>query len=1045
MNQQAEGPARVEVLRAGSDTFARVEELVQAYRREDPFGRITVVVPSYYSAYYLRRRLAPRGYFNVDLTRLDDLAEKIGGSHVERPPLTRLQASALVYSAAMSAPAESRIGPIRSHTSLHTALRSTFRQLEALGQDPVPLLPEGSKLVREVADIYLAYRRSRAGWREQVDVARAAAGALQKGEYPAAGLGKLIVLRIEVPPPQFAPLDRALARIPGASILVASSGDEDADRLVGANVAGNAPSRSSEIAGREKSKVKLISSPDRASEVRYVVREVVRHAVERSIPFYRMAVLFDDHSYGYRVEEALKFAGVPVSGPDPVPDSASPEGRFITGLLDLFLAHQEGGWTRQDFARWVTSAPVSYPGTGREVPAARWDAISRSASVTAGIGGFRARLGRYARRQRAYADNITDSDDLHEIRASSYRSQAEHAEKMLEFAEGLADRAPSAGSSDLPAHSRWLRGLWDSYLLRSGTPDPVIERVERLFDEMEELKSPAGEKMALQHFSALVREELDRQRRNLRHPGQGVFVAPLSMTAGCEFDVVHILGMSEGSYPGRDRDDPLLPDAVKSELDPAGVVMPDRLRRARLERRTFLVARGTASTQYLYWPRGEAGARRGSGPARWFLEAARDVSSDQSLQPNHLLLDSPENPVVILPDETPANEAISVPADRHEYTLKSADAWRSADRPRGDHFLASDPAYPVRRALDFEDARQTSEWTVFDGNLSSADPGERKLPIVSASRFESWANCPYRYFLAYVAGVGPTERPEDEPGITPLERGSIVHHVLEHFVKERSAREIDDRAGQLELLRELVGKSFDEFEGDGSSVHPALLAMERESIVRNLERWLSAESEIMAEWGVEPIEPEFEFGFGGSTAPAVEVPIGNGETVLFRGKIDRIDKSDDGNRIIVADYKTGVSRTYRDLEEDPVIRGTALQLPLYTRAALAMSEGEAIDPVVQAAYWFVFEKGGTVLKPDLANQPVWVEKFDEVVSVIAGGIRDGVFPPAPRGRPGRRDGKSELENCRWCPYDAVCPADRMDAWNLKRDAPGVKAYRELSE
>ena len=1045
MNQETESPAHFEVIHAGADVFARVEELVRAHRRDDPFGLITVVVPSNYSAYYLRRRLAPEGYFNVELTRLDDLAEKIGGSHEDRSPLTRLQAAALVYSAAMSAPPGSRIGPIRSHPSLHTALRSTFRRLEALDRDAVPVLRREGELVREVAAVYRTYRQSRAGWREQVDVARAAASVLEKGDYPVAGLGKLIVLRVQVPPPQFAPLDQALSRVPGASILVAQTGDDEADRLVCANVPGSGLSSSSPAAGRGESNVKLISSPDRASEVRYVVREVVRLARERRTPFYRMAVLFDDYSYGDRIEEALKFAGVPVSGPDPVPDSAAPEGRFITGLLDLFLAHQEGGWTRQDFAKWVTSAPVAYPGTTQEVPAARWDAISRSASVTAGLSGFRARLGRYARRQRAYADNIGDSDDLHEIRAASSRSQAAHAENMLEFAEGLAARAPSVKSSDLPTHARWLRGLWESYLLRSGSPDTVVERIEKLFDEMEGVKFPAGETMDLQHFSTLVRDELDRRKGNLRRLGRGVFVAPLGMAAGCEFDVVHILGMSEGSYPSRDRDDPLLPDQVKAKLDPAGEVMPDRHRRSNVEHRTYLVARGTASTQYLYWPRGEAGARRGSGPARWFLEAARDVSGNQSLQPGDLLTDTPDNPVAILPDETPAHQAIFVPSDRHEYRLKSTDAWRCAGRARGGHFLATDPDFPVRRALAFEDARQASEWTVFDGNLTSRGPAKAGLGIVSASRFESWARCPYQYFLAYVAGVEPTERPEDEPGITPMERGSIVHRVLEHFVTERSARQIGDRVRQMELLRELVAAAFDEFEGDGSAVHPALLAMERESILRRLERWLSAESEMMAEWGVSPHIAEYEFGFGDPAAPPVSIFTDRGEPVRFRGKVDRIDQSADGGRTIVFDYKTGGSSSYRDLNKDPVIRGTALQLPLYARAAAALSETDTDAPVVQAAYWFAFEKGGTSITPDLQDQADPAERFDEVVSVIAGGIKDGVFPPAPRGNPGWRDGRTSLENCRWCPYDAVCPANRMDAWNLKRNAPGVKAYRDLSE
>ena len=166
---------------------------------------------------------------------------------------------------------------------------------------------------------------------------------------------------------------------------------------------------------------------------------------------------------------------------------------------------------------------------------------------------------------------------------------------VLEFAEGLAARAPEAGPSDLREHT--LAG----YVI-CGTPicciqvsrSPVRERIEALLDEIEKLKIPAGATVDLEHFSTLIRDELDRRKGNLRQLGRGVFVAPLNMAVGCQFEVVHILGMSEGSYPRRDRDDPLLPDPVKVKLDPTGETMPDRQRRALLERWTFLTARNAA-------------------------------------------------------------------------------------------------------------------------------------------------------------------------------------------------------------------------------------------------------------------------------------------------------------------------------------------------------------------------------------------------------------------------------------------------------------------
>ena len=58
--------------------------------------------------------------------------------------------------------------------------------------------------------------------------------------------------------------------------------------------------------------------------------------------------------------------------------------------------------------------------------------------------------------------------------------------------------------------------------------------------------------------------------------------------------------------------------------------------------------------------------------------------------------------------------------------------------------------------------------TVLDGAVSQWN----------RSAIESWATCPFRYFLGYVLRVAPTTRPEDQWGIDPLERGRLVHGIL---------------------------------------------------------------------------------------------------------------------------------------------------------------------------------------------------------------------------------------------------------------------------
>ena len=47
-------------------------------------------------------------------------------------------------------------------------------------------------------------------------------------------------------------------------------------------------------------------------------------------------------------------------------------------------------------------------------------------------------------------------------------------------------------------------------------------------------------------------------------------------------------------------------------------------------------------------------------------------------------------------------------------------------------------------------------------------------------------------------------------------------------------------------------------------------------------------------------------------------------------------------------------------------------------------------------------------------------------------------------RPGERDRDSYV-NCRYCPFDRLCAADRDREWERVRIAPGLRAYARLAE
>jgi hypothetical protein len=97
---------------------------------------------------------------------------------------------------------------------------------------------------------------------------------------------------------------------------------------------------------------------------------------------------------------------------------------------------------------------------------------------------------------------------------------------------------------------------------------------------------------------------------------------------------------------------------------------------------------------------------------------------------------------------------------------------------------------PVARACELLAARAGHEFTRFDGNLGALDDRLQAIsPVgadraISPTRLELWAVCPHAYFMEHVLRVEVVERPEELLSLSALDRGSIIHDVLDRFVAE---------------------------------------------------------------------------------------------------------------------------------------------------------------------------------------------------------------------------------------------------------------------
>jgi RecB family exonuclease len=579
-------------------------------------------------------------------------------------------------------------------------------------------------------------------------------------------------------------------------------------------------------------------------------------------------------------------------------------------------------------------------------------------------------------------------------------------------------------------------------------------RLFDLIDRLETLETP-GEAPGYGHCAGVLREQLGRRSAGLRSLGSGVYVGPIWTTAGCPFDTVFVLGMTEARYPGKGFSDPLLPDPVKREIDATGEYLGTVERTIEQSRLSFLSVLSSADSVFLYWPSGVPGAAREFGPARWFLDAARVVSGEPLLQAGQLMT-GPVTGVSVRNRRDVLNLPATDAGEEQEYDVLSARNWSRAENDPA-AFPLSEVAPSIAGSVRFEAGQTGAAWSEYDGkiNLPEVDPRSHET-TGSATAFETYAACPYRYFLSRRLHVEPTESPEPELALDALTFGTLIHDVLEKFAlwrMEFDAETKPGRADQESWMRTEISKHIAVLKDETPGRSMGAWQIEESRAWLILRQWLRREPTTAGQPDMRQVEAEYSFGRGGAgtsderpkkSGPPVEVQTATGKIVKFRGQVDRVDISEDGSRVVVYDYKSGSTAAYSKLDTDPTRHGTKLQLPLYSLAVAHKYP----DADVTASYWFVREAGSNELKPgpgkyrkDLAGPALAA-----AVETIVDGIDHGVFPARPGGPATWGDGGPSFENCLFCEYVRVCPKSKARDWIAKRGSdPALNDYLELAE
>jgi RecB family exonuclease len=537
-----------------------------------------------------------------------------------------------------------------------------------------------------------------------------------------------------------------------------------------------------------------------------------------------------------------------------------------------------------------------------------------------------------------------------------------------------------------------------------------------------------------EEFARFARKAFESQPRpEGAFQAGGPFVGGIMAARGVSWPMVIVPGLVEKNWPRQLREDPILLDDERRELNkrlPSDDGLPrleEKVARGRDEERMLfrLACDAARDRLVITFPRLEPATGRPRVPSALLLETLGAA--------NFTLLE--KDPRVRKAPLTPLVAADSEPLDIAELDHRLLEELRRG-KVKGVTPLLDAMSPTLAPGLLLEQTRWGggNRWTSYDGCLARPeslealrrlfDPAKHRWAV---SRLEAYARNPFDFFLREVLGIEELEEPEDAESIRAMDFGRLFHELLSNIVRRFQTGNLlpldparDVEAGMV--MGDEAEGVFAEFASRGVTGYPLVWRVKQEKIRADLLRWLRFEYGHAAN-GYSPAATEWAFGRAADTPPA-QIKLDEKTTLLVAGQIDRVDRGP-GDEMFVLDYKTGKPDNYKDAS---FCRARALQIPVYMLA----TEQLGGKPCGGGAYYFATERGGFKkhgwTRDDLAAAE---PRLRQILGGLVRSILAGKFFITP-------DGADAAGT-------ALTQAAVEAQWEMKRDDATIADYRDATE
>lgn len=508
---------------------------------------------------------------------------------------------------------------------------------------------------------------------------------------------------------------------------------------------------------------------------------------------------------------------------------------------------------------------------------------------------------------------------------------------------------------------------WTEEFKESGELDLAIEYgqvwniVMEVFDQI--VEAVGEENTGIERFYRILSIGLGEYKVGVIPPAlDQVLVGSVERSKSHEISALYILGVNDGVFPAVSNNEGILSDKDRETLRSYGMELAQDTRTKAFEEQHLIYTALTTAGKYLRLSYPVADHEGRTMRPSIIISRLRKIFPGIHEHSNIIVDDTDEENLALVSVPVPTfNGLVSAVRRQAEGTAVSHLWWDVYRwyRERGEwkgkcDMLLSGISYTNQ--VDYISPDRTKK--LYDSPL-----------YTSISRLESFASCPFSYYVQY--GLKAKERRIFR--LNPPDIGTFIHNAIDMFSRQLGDRNMNWRELEREWCYKQMSGIVDELleKMPGSILNSSKRYRHlSERLKRILARAVWIIAEHIKRSSFDPLGYEVVFGEGGEFPPiTIELP--SGEKINLTGRIDRVDamKSEKGTYLRIIDYKSG-SKAFKLSD---VYYGLQIQLITYMDA-IWENGGKGIAKPVTPGGILYFKVDDPVIKAGRMASEEEVEK-----------------------------------------------------------------------